>query len=262
VLKVDPALPKDGSVLYKYRDLIGKGLERVKDILSESRVYLSSARDFNDPFDMKIHYELRSTEKEMHSYFDDLLKRRVGLGRSQHRIEVQRLINEYRQPKKMDELASKMQQRVYDKLGVLSLSEDPSHILMWSHYAASHTGICIGFDYRDSLFTQALKVGYQDDYYVIDAIAKEGDEARRVLTTKATFWAYERERRVIDTKGPGLRRFDPKAICMIILGSRISTENANMVTQWARAHGQGVRILRARESNASFALEFDMQEEV
>ncbi|MGF6383844.1 hypothetical protein OKW31_006845 [Paraburkholderia atlantica] len=40
-------------------------------------------------------------------------------------------------------------QRAYDKnaneYGIYSMAETPRSLLMWAHYAESHTGVCLGF---------------------------------------------------------------------------------------------------------------------
>ena len=35
------------------------------------------------------------------------------------------------------------------QIGILSLTEVPNNTLMWSRYAASHTGLAVGFGTRD-----------------------------------------------------------------------------------------------------------------
>src|SRR5580658_7168634 len=36
-----------------------------------------------------------------------------------------------------------------DRIGLLCFSRNWDNLLMWSHYGASHTGICLGFDIPD-----------------------------------------------------------------------------------------------------------------
>ena len=245
----------DGSVLYKYRNLDGKSRERVERIIKKSRIYLPSARSFNDPFDMKVRFERRATDQEVRKFFDDILKRRTHLSQSQRKIEVERSTGKANRPEELARLEKDMQDRIYSKLGVLSLSEDPTQILMWSHYAASHAGLCLGFRARDPLFSEALPVNYQNEYVVLDAI-RDAERGLQVLTTKASIWCYERERRVVDLDGPRERSFQGESLSTIILGSRMCDTDREDVWGWLEGCRDSVEVLEARESKTKYALDF------
>jgi hypothetical protein len=250
--------PTDGSVLYKYRDLDGSSFQRVWSIIAESEVYLASARSFNDPFDMKLRYETQADEARQREYFEDLLRRKIpGLTDDQLKAEVQRALDKFSDDDAMRQAEADMQGRIYADLGVLSLSEDPGHLLMWSHYANSHRGICVGFGATDPLIERALPVTYQDEYYVIDPLSVDRDsQAENVLTTKSALWAYERERRVVDPDGPRARKLGDEAIAVVILGSRISDDQARPVISWTRTRDQTIPIVRAVESSNTYEIEF------
>lgn len=46
-------------------------------------------------------------------------------------------------------------------VGIFSLSENPCNELMWSHYAASHKGIALGFSSDSNSNYQILGIVYQ-----------------------------------------------------------------------------------------------------
>jgi hypothetical protein len=109
-----------------------------------------------------------------------------------------------------------------------SLSETNDNILLWSHYAASHTGfvLAIEFDENDN---HIQKVTYQDvlpdfdnDWYLS---LKDEDEENSASVSyllkdfaiKSTNWAYEAEWRV-SRKDRGYFRFKPEDIKAIYYG--------------------------------------------
>lgn len=56
------------------------------------------------------------------------------------------------------------------QIGILCLSEKPDDILMFSHYAKHHTGICLKFEATDDteFFGAAQQVNYRSEYPVVD----------------------------------------------------------------------------------------------
>src|SRR5262245_24432492 len=90
-------------------------------------------------------------------------------------------------------------QRDREATGVCSFASSPRNMLMWSHYAFKHTGVCFQFDVaRDpDIFALAIPVEYSDEYPRVDWVcgAKEGIE--KILFTKETQWKYENEKRFI-----------------------------------------------------------------
>lgn len=92
--------------------------------------------------------------------------------------------------------------------GILSLSELGDNILMWSHYAQQHEGICIEFERSQNnilgLMDITLPVRYSIKAPIIDAkryrttTKEEQIEIEQSLVlTKAADWTYEREWRVL-----------------------------------------------------------------
>src|SRR5262249_53331053 len=61
---------------------------------------------------------------------------------------------------------SKLYKILDQSFGVLCLSECPDDILLWSHYADSHRGLCLEFDVAgySEVFPRLHAVKYQDEY--------------------------------------------------------------------------------------------------
>ncbi|MFQ1992274.1 DUF2971 domain-containing protein [Aeromonas veronii] len=102
-------------------------------------------------------------------------------------------------------------------IGVVSLTETPRNLLMWSHYANNHKGICVGYksDFLDhhkprehqllpTEFTP-VKVNYDDIRYDKNTENIDSSEAikirkeilKRSLLKKSNDWLYEKEYRSI-----------------------------------------------------------------
>lgn len=201
-------------VIYKYRDWT---IVNHRRMITHNEVFLSSPRDFNDPFDCKIstHFlSLDSTEK-VEEYINERKKSseldEIGINILRDRLNK---IKDYWQMFEAVEFTS-----IDQNYGVLSLSNRWDSILMWSHYSNNHTGFCVGFNeekMRESgIFGTGGSVIYTDNFPLINPL--ENDEKAMILQTlhKASDWKYEEEYRL-------LKLFFPKAPTLndrkIILG--------------------------------------------
>jgi hypothetical protein len=97
--------------------------------------------------------------------------------------------------------------------GVLCFCRHYNNLLLWSHYADSHRGMCLGFDVRckpanrgnPMLFSGigfGVPVKYTQDRCDVppdqgDRIAERIDQIDEALYTKSEHWAYEQEVRML-----------------------------------------------------------------
>jgi hypothetical protein len=82
------------------------------------------------------------------------------------------------------------------KRRIYCLTPDPLSILMWSHYAADHTGICLEFHIGNLLFTKVMGVVYEEEFPAIRP-TEMYERVHDVLLTKAKCWSYEEEFRLL-----------------------------------------------------------------
>lgn len=85
--------------------------------------------------------------------------------------------------------------------GILCLSRNWDNLLLWSHYADGHRGVCLGFDIVES--PSVIDLRYQPNLIQPDELlealkdpTKGTDVVMRMLTTKHEGWSYEQEVRV------------------------------------------------------------------
>ncbi|MEY2521298.1 MAG: hypothetical protein QOF24_3057 [Verrucomicrobiota bacterium] len=101
-------------------------------------------------------------------------------------------------------VSSQMNRIFNDNLGIFCLTEDPTNLLMWAHYADHHRGVVIEFDETHTFFNQRKgpqddlrhfrKVNYTD---VRPSVFLSLSDAIQVFYTKSCEWEYEREWRLI-----------------------------------------------------------------
>jgi hypothetical protein len=129
----------------------------------------------------------------------------------------------------------KFRQSLGQALGILSLTEDPANVVMWSHYASQHFGIVVEFDEKHPWFDprtiatddlrHLVKVSYVQDPHPRTWKQVTGTD---MLYTKTAQWDYENEWRLIrplkdgTEVSPGIFCFDVPAgaIRSIIFGCR------------------------------------------
>lgn len=92
----------------------------------------------------------------------------------------------------------RIKQNASKVLGIVCLSSDWRHPMMWGHYANCHRGICLGFD-TDT----ASKVDYISERPNIELsiVEQKGTEEKKefvkmLLATKFDCWSYEKEYRL------------------------------------------------------------------
>ncbi len=149
---------------------------------------------------------------------------------------------------------------------MLSLSAKPDRVLMWSHYAASHAGICLRFSRAEWAFPfrAAQRVAYCAERPVVNPVLDDAETiVSKFVLSKADFWAYEEEWRVMSHPGSpvnpggghGLITYEPRALDGIILGARISDADAAEVATWVRGRAHPVQLLRAVPNPDRFRLD-------
>ena len=247
-LKLSP-LPKS---LYKYRSISGEAAGYTRDILVNHRLWFSTASTFNDPFDSFPYLSFEGPQKAYETYIarivDDALK-------SGYRADRTTLIEGIlRQPR--DVLAAEMQKTEPDHLQYLAvccLSAVPDQVLMWSHYASSHTGICLRFNTRmpqSDLPDLAYKVDYRQASPIVNRVTAPDDYEQlfAAMLVKADFWEYEDEYRMFRPdrlNGAGHESFAPDRLDGVIFGARCSADDRRMVMGWIAERGGGVELLEA-----------------
>lgn len=249
VWRFDPPPP----VLYKYRSLAqGAARDFTRDIIVNSRLWFAEASSFNDPFDSYPFFTLDSTPEQYGAYLRYVVeKAKIGATASEREQ-----VFAYLMGLSPDEISQQLQQASglhLQRLAVCCLSALNDQVLMWSHYADSHAGICLRFKTRPlagNIPDLAYRVSYSAERPVVNraTATDDYDGLFDAMLVKADFWAYEQEHRLFRREllsGAGLEPFPPDRLDGIIFGARCAPEERALVKAWVEESGNPIEFLQA-----------------
>lgn len=270
----------DPKYLYKYCALNSFALQAV----ANGHFWYSKLSAFNDPF------EARAPRNELatSTLYDQILQSNVI---PLDQVEIAHINNEYIYERnhhdsisvhidrsgvegypdaesKLDFVKSKHAAdaifQFYNNvgsMGVLCLSSDPASILMWSHYADNHCGVCIQIereensDLRDP--EQVFKVNYSNEYPTkkyLENISNLSEKGLRqaIVARKGLNWSYEKEWRVLKQKGNRLYN-SPGKITGVVFGLRTSFSQKAALAKLIA--GSEIQALEIRRKEGEYTLE-------
>jgi hypothetical protein len=81
---------------------------------------------------------------------------------------------------------------------IYSMAGTRKNPLLWAHYAANHTGLCVHIDHTRPPFSIAQPVKYSEDYPTVEFPRRHppAETLERCLFRKAECWVYESEHRL------------------------------------------------------------------
>jgi hypothetical protein len=233
--------------LYKYRPFN----EFTLDIIASNNIFFPKPSIFNDPYDCKIEIDKKVS-------LDDYIKI-MRYDAAKYLVSKDLLENEIVKIKNTGTVPSEFIEKLSigideyhnenQGMGVLSLSSDQKNILMWAHYADDHKGICIELERTDENnlgrndVTQPVKylVGYPRIKAIDFITAPAGSATRKMLWSKSKDWEYEKEWRMLNTKGNETMPL-PGKITSIIIGMRMPERNINIIRQLIKGSDIKLRL--------------------
>ncbi len=238
--------------LFKYVPISTRSLS----IIATRKIWCPKPMRFNDPFDcgidldgnMTIEEEIQVLRAEMEREHWAPDKITAQLQRS---FTSDRHLNSVARDNIRKLNTAIHEQR--DNAGVLSLSANCESILMWSHYAAQHAGMCVEF--LVPLSAGVLPVDYSaapPHYTLHDIFVKRDSSILTLFTTKDQDWAYEKEYRLVFDRGDFLLDI-PGPIRTIIFGMRTTPDDEALVRTLAANLGS-IRFRRCRKAQDRFAV--------
>lgn len=197
-------LHEHGGILYKY-----VSLKDAKLILGDQTIFMQTAENFNDPFELHLGFIGASGLDD----FLEFLKKR-----DLHKPELEnelRMIGEETFKKSTNETLLSCR----STYGIFCTSKINDSTLMWSHYADKHTGVCIGFKVPTmSGPTITVEVKYEDEIKPMEHSFETSGTSVRWMCCKSKVWAYEEEVRMIDISYNGIFPFHKSNLCEIYFG--------------------------------------------
>lgn len=263
------------KIFYKYKP-INQFTDR---LLNQQEVYFAFGHEYIDPFDSKVRICFSSSEK-------DIL----------NKLDTTPLPLETKESIRSSILSKKLKPEQYlwaaykvAKTTIMSscFSEDNLNVLMWSHYADSHKGICLGFANVSTETVPAMKfdlgevpgdpptlkngvfpltkVNYDTNEIIIwEPFKNDISIFMEAHTKKAKYWQYEKEHRIIlpykeyQTK---ILRFDKRFLREIYFGAKVSeidkAKYLAIIQDQYIAEGIPVKAFQIKLSELHFDLKFE-----
>lgn len=275
-------------LLYKYF-----APDRAK-FFSDLRIRYSQLGAFNDPFEGRPEITSLSTREEMLTTLRRVLPEEIERVYQQLPQHIQATFS-YKQALLLAEQLAQVKQtemldalesigpravsfitgKIDQMLGVLCLSEVPDSLLMWAHYASSHTGFVVEFDAWHQYFHQ--QKSDDDDLRHLQRVCYRENRpsaplshmsAIELFLVKSGHWEYEREWRIVrpladavatipDTPYPiSLFEIPADAVTGVIFGARMNDEVATSVRDAIRTNADlaSLPIRRAIADASHFML--------
>ena len=197
----------------------------------------------------------------------------IERARKTHRTNVLAVANQFNCESQFD------WQGMVRRFRLLSLCAEGKDPLLWSHYADNHQGVAFEFDAaaKEGVAFEAAKPvkysrrvprAYSRNDFIQSTLGLIllPDAAQTLLPlvlTKSLEWSYEKEWRIVRVaaeEGQSLfadLAFSPRSLSRIFLGCSISIRNRRAIERLATGNFAHVEMHQARQSQTTFALEFD-----
>lgn len=163
----------EDCMIYKYY----QGINRDWNSITKPELWLCQAGYFNDPYDCAFLYNCHS--------------KKVYDSKEEQDLAVKEYINQFEQDKKSDSIQS--------AVFVGCFSERNDSLLMWSHYADEHRGICIGYNLYNLIKNyNCFPVIYSNEMPQEKELSLDKPYSlMKYILTKYSEWSYEKEWRII-----------------------------------------------------------------
>ncbi|WP_333874178.1 DUF2971 domain-containing protein [Methylobacter sp.] len=227
-------------------------------VIKDGTIKFSHAKEFNDPFDCYPDID----KEELSKYFSGKKGFLKNIGNELGLSPAQRIQEKPKQIKRLKSFSNPLE-ILNNQIGICSLSRNPLNLLMWAHYATSHSGFVVEFSipikptsFDDLLCLVPFPVQYKKEKPKIIS----PKSFKEYVLTKGEDWEYEQEERVIDfDRRCGIHPYDRKQILKsVIAGMRMSDDDFSILKKSVDAVntelGINVVVHKAEPLQGKFAL--------
>ncbi|GAB3983210.1 hypothetical protein GCM10028806_56140 [Spirosoma terrae] len=231
--------------IYKYYTVNPYFLDSIKN----GYFYFNRPSNFNDPFDCSMSLVGFADNDEQYRTYLERLETINGKQLS---------------PKQVHEIKQhykKALEEAVRNVGICCFSRSCTNILMWSHYAYNHMGVCLEFDYKaDKLIRSALDVYYTDRFFTTNFNKKPEVAIGNMTFTKAIDWQYEKELRIyqvgLNAEEKRKVSYDKKALKKIIFGMKCKESDIQAIMKIIHeANYPNARFYQANPVLGKYAVE-------
>ncbi|WP_027375663.1 DUF2971 domain-containing protein [Kaistella palustris] len=235
-----------GKRLYHYSNCC----TTVDYILMEGTLNFTNPIKFNDPFDC--------SEKMLKVIYDDCTLKQTIVNLKFNRKEKRKFdINKLR----LQQDAIMREER--DKFKICCFSEKNDNLLMWSHYADKHSGMCCGFEFPiDNGKFSIQPVRYEKEIHEVEGKSESGKIIRHWLTSKSVDWEYEKEfRAILKSDKTSIFyesiKYDASFLKEMVFGCNLKTKDINKILSKLRLNKipfKNIELKRAQLNPETFNL--------
>lgn len=231
---------------FKYRPID----KRLTELLVDSKMYFPHRAQLNDPFDCNI---------DIIRAIDHAIAR--GICKTPEVLQCFR----------KDEAVTRRFTKNVDAMGIGSFSLTNNETLLWSHYAADHSGVALRYDFpMEFLNDEDNIVGVSEVSYAPNAISdwlganahlyRDDHKAfitgllKKFLMSKAPAWRYEQEARIVRPI-TGLFGLPRETLTHVVFGLQTSQDDQHLVRSLVSKHYGKVRFGRAVRTSDDFGID-------
>lgn len=252
--------------LYKYRPFNKNTLK----LILEGELFFSKPKDFNDPFDSYIDEIIEGTDDDFNQYLKRIMKNDQNINDIMKRIKN----------KEINFINFLEKNKSQNYFNIFCFSRNYNNILMWSHYADEHKGICIGFNIShvdENSLTLKCKENYIDInktkgfnnlpvFHVVyskerpvpyNIIKSKHQELRDFIYSKSIDWKYEEEYRIVlqdDVLLSNPVKIELNEIKEIIFGLRMDDKEKIMLKKLIKSNIDDIDIYEMVKTNRSYEI--------
>ena len=231
-------------------------LEVAKIIISENTLLFSKPSDFNDPFDCDVDIVDFNFNKLIDVKVADEIKYIKSVYSSQGKDN-----SIFEDKNFLQRLFRNAQIAKINSFGICCFSLKYDIVLMWSHYADKHMGICLGFN--NMLTGKFINLTEEDisegqvEYKAREKINYVSENRyfaiRKLFLSKSKSWSHEKEYRMITLREkPKIQRFNPKFLSEVYFGLRVAEDQIRSFISLCSLNGLNhLKFYRASKHNLS-----------
>ena len=213
-----------------------------KEIIESSKLKFTNPSKFNDPYDCNCPIDSNSSEEDMKNWAKLMSVSESDVKKLKENLE------------KDPNFIEKTVQETMNKIGICCFSTLYDSMLMWSHYAKYHTGVCLKFDITKDpdFFLTPCKVHYSHILPHFEYFKQKPEQIKEIIRTKFTDWSYESEVRIIKTSSEIQKNqklaakdndpeiffnFNKEALVEVIFGDKTTEEDKKEIKKQCKNYG-------------------------
>lgn len=251
------------QVLFKYEAINEFSLRNLKN----ASLFFKAPKDFNDPYDCSLcEASFVFDDNDRVNLFNHFIQSgmlgNVALINSINEIPVQWV---GRVDATIRGCIPDIEDNQLNKKGCTCFSENNNHILMWSHYANAHKGMCLEFDTSFDPFNKAFPVSYSPDFPQINPVkvilSPDDDmileESVKPLLTKYECWRYEAEWRLFHKEPRKVYGYPVEALKAVYFGTAVDVADIEIVCLILQGQCRDIKFFRGRKGTQRYEITFE-----